>query len=44
MQEINIQLFASPFIYLAYIFEVSYSTLVTSVSKNSSMNQSELQK
>ena len=33
MQQIDIQLFVSPFVLLAYIFAASYSTLVTSVSK-----------
>ena len=38
------QLFASLFISLAYIFEASYSKLVTSESKDSSANQLELEK
>ena len=38
------QLFASSYIQLAYIFEASYSSLVTSVSKKSSVDQSELEK
>ena len=38
------QLFASSYIRLAYIFEASYSTVVTSVSKKSSVDQSELEK
>ena len=38
------QLFASPFISLAYFFEASYSKLVTSESKDSSVDQSELEK
>ena len=38
------QIFASSYIWLTYIFEASYSTLVTSVSKKSSVDQSELEK
>ena len=38
------QIFASSYVYLAYILEASYSTLVTSVSKISSVDQSELEK
>ena len=38
------QLFASSYIWLAYIFDASYSTVVTSVSKKSSVDQSVLEK
>ena len=38
------QLFASSYISLTYIFEASYSTLVTSVSQESSIDQSEFEK
>ena len=34
MRQLEIKVFVSPYISLAYIFEVSYSTLVTWVSKN----------
>ena len=44
MWQLETHLFASPYIKLAYMFEASYSTLVTSVSKKSSVNQSELKK
>ena len=37
------QLFVSSYIWLAYICEVSYSTVVTSVNKKSSADQSELE-
>ena len=37
-------LFASSYIWLGYIFEKRYSTVVTSVSKKSSGEQSELEK
>ena len=40
----NPTFFASSYIWLAYIFEASYSTVVTSVSKKSSVDQSELEK
>ena len=39
MGQLETQLFASP-----YIFEVSYSTLVTWASKKSSVDQSEFEK
>ena len=42
--QLETQLFASPYIWLAYIFEASYSAVVTSVSKKSSVDQSELEK
>ena len=42
--QLETQLFALPYIWLAYIFEASYSTLVTPVSKKSSVDQSELEK
>ena len=42
--QLETQLFASSYIWLAYIFEASYCTLVTSVSKKSSVDQSELEK
>ena len=38
------QLFASSYTWLAYIFEASCSTVVASVSKKSSVDQSELEK
>ena len=44
MLQLETQLFASSYIWLAYIFEASYSTVVTSVSKKSSVDQSELKK
>ena len=44
MWQLETQLFASSYTWLAYIFEASYSTVVTSVSKKSSANQSELKK
>ena len=44
MWQLYIQLFASSYIWLAYIFEASYSTVVTSVSKKLSADQSELEK
>ena len=44
MWQLEIQLFAFSDIWLAYIFEASYSTGVTSVSKKSSVDQSELEK
>ena len=44
MWQLETQLFASSYIWLAYIFEGSYSTVVTSVSKKSSVNQSGLEK
>ena len=42
--QLETQPIASPYIELAYIFEASYSTLVTWVSKKSSVDQSELEK
>ena len=44
MWRLETQLFASSYIWLTYIFEASYSTVVTSVSKKSSVDQSELEK
>ena len=44
MWQLETQLFSSSYIWLAYIFEGIYSTVVTSVSKKSSVNQSELEK
>ena len=45
MWQLYTQRFASSYIWLAYIFEASYSTVVTSsVSKKSSVDQSELEK
>ena len=44
MWQLETQLFASPDVQLAYIFEASYSALVTSLSKKSSVGQSELEK
>ena len=35
MWQLYTQLFASPYIWMAYIFEASYSAVVTSVSKKS---------
>ena len=43
MLQLYTQLFVSSYIWLAYIFEASYSTVVASVSKKSSVNQSELE-
>ena len=43
MWKLEIQPFASSLIWLAYIFEASYSTVVTSVSKKSSIDQPELE-
>ena len=43
MWQLEAQLFAPSCIWLVYIFEASYSTLVTSVSKKSSTDQSELE-
>ena len=39
MRQLHTQLFASSYIWLAYIFETSYSTVVTSVNKKSAKNQ-----
>ena len=44
MWQLETQLFASSYIWLVYIFEVSYNTDVMSVSKKSSLNQLELEK
>ena len=44
MWQLETQLFASPSIQLVYIFEASYRTLVTSVSKKSNVDQSQLEK
>ena len=44
MWQLETQLFASSYIWLPYIFEASNSTLVTSVNKKSSIDQSELDK
>ena len=44
MRQLETQLFASLFIQLAYIFEASYSTLVSCVSKKLSVDQLELGK
>ena len=44
MWQLETQLFASSFVWLAYIFKASYSTLATSVSKKSSVDQSEREK
>ena len=44
MSQLQTQLFASSYIWLAHIFEASYSTVVTSISKKSSIDQSELEK
>ena len=44
MQQMETQLFASSYIWLAYILETSYSTVVTSVSKKPSADQSKLEK
>ena len=43
MWQLEIQQFASSYL-LAYIFDTSYSTVVTSVNKKSSIDQSELEK
>ena len=40
MWQLYIQLSASTYIWLEYIFEAIYSTVVTSVSKKSSVDQS----
>ena len=42
--QLETQLFASSYIWLAYIFELSYSMVVTSVSEKSSVNQPEFEK
>ena len=42
--QLETQLFASSYIWLVYIFKASYSTVVTSFSKKSNVNQSELEK
>ena len=39
MEQLETELFVSPYIKLVYIFEVSYSTLVTSLSKKLSVDQ-----
>ena len=44
MWQLEIELFASSYIWLAYIFEVIYSIVVTSVSEKSKVDQSELKK
>ena len=44
MWQLETQLFVAPYIELVYIFEASYSTLVTWVSKKSIVDQSELEK
>ena len=44
MWQLETQPFASSYISLAHIFEVSYSAIVTSVRKKSSVDQSELEK
>ena len=44
MWQLATQLFASFYIWLAYIFEASYSTLVTSVRRKLSVDESELKK
>ena len=44
MWQLETQLFASSYIWLPYIFEASYSTVVTPVSEKSSVDQSELEK
>ena len=44
MWQLETQLFVSSYIRLAYIFEASYSTVVTLVSKKPSVDQSELKK
>ena len=44
MWQLEIQPFASSYIWLAYIFEVSYNTVVTSVFEKSSVDQLELEK
>ena len=43
MWQLETQLFVSSYIWLAYIFEVSYSTVVTLVSEKSSADQAELE-
>ena len=44
MLQLETQFFTYSYIWLAYIFEASYSTVVTSVRKKSSVDQSELKK
>ena len=44
MWQLETQFFAFSYILLAYIFEASYITLVTLVSKESSVDQTELEK
>ena len=42
--QMETQLFTSSYIWLAYIFKASYSTMMISVSKKSSVDQSEFKK
>ena len=42
MWQLETQLFVSSYIWLAYTFQVSYRTVVKSVSEKSSVDQSEL--
>ena len=44
MWQLETQLFASSYIWLAYIFEASYSMVVTSFNKKLNVDQSELEK
>ena len=44
MWQLETQLFASSYIWLAYIFEASYSMVVTSFNKKTNVDQSELEK
>ena len=44
MLQLETQLFAYSYILLVYIFEASYSTLVTSVSQKSSVDQLKFEK
>ena len=44
MWQLEAQIFVSSYIWLAFIFEASYSAVVTSVSEKSSVDPSELEK
>ena len=44
MWQVETQPFASSYTWLAYIFEVNYNTVVTSVFEKSSVDQLELEK
>ena len=44
MWQLETQFFVSPYTWLTYIFRASYSTVVTSFRKKSSVDQSEPEK